>query len=302
MVLKLHICYYLHGFNPYGGYAGMVLPIKMIKNTGLLVLCLVFSSCRAPHSTEQAVADYSKALGLVPTTLDVDGEQVQAWQFLLCDRVALLHADTAGIEKLLADPEVCYNPLVDAEGGAAVFFTQPDTSAAQLKAKGRWLVKGLMLVGGGTLAFFSVKFGFRTWKWFSNAEEYIRHSQILKRSQQGSKFFFSNRTVNRVVAWLAGGGLVGFFAWFFLVGDGAFTVLGQLFNINKTYFNQGKKVLFEWGLPEQSFINDYDYLVNDAWQDTKKTPSIDTLLLGIKNTLKCDFSPRYLEENPLRAE
>ena len=283
----------------------MDLAIKTIKNTGLLVLCLVLSSCSAPHSTEQAVADYSQALGLVPTTLDVDGKQVQAWQFLLCNRVALLHADSAEMEKLLANPEVCYNPLVDAEGGAAVFFTQPDASAAQLKAKGRWLVKGLMLVGGGVLAFFSIKFGIRTWKWFSNVEDYIRHSQILKReiaAKARGKNLQEIPKKERLLAWLTGGGLVGFFAWFFLVGDGAFTVLGQVWNINKTYFNKGKKVLFEWGLPEQSFINDYPYLINDAWQDTKKTPSIDTLLLGIKNTLKCDFSPRYLKENPLRAE
>ena len=180
-----------------------------------------------------------------------------------------------------------------------MFLTQPDASAAQLKTKGRWLVKGLMLVGGGTLAFFSIKFGIKTWKWFTTFETYVRsyvRYSLLQRSQQGGK------TQNRLMAWLTGGGLVGFFAWFILVGDGAFTVLEQVWNINKTYFNNGKKVLLEWGLPEQSFINDYPYLVNDAWQDTKYTPSIDTLLLGIKNTLKCGFSPRYLEENPLRAE
>ena len=95
----------------------MDLAIKINKSMGLVLLCLVLSSCHAPHSTEQAVADPIQVLGLVPTMLDVDGKQVQAWQFVLCDRTSLLHADRAGIEKLLADAEVCYNPLVDAEGG-----------------------------------------------------------------------------------------------------------------------------------------------------------------------------------------
>ena len=280
----------------------MVFGIKLIKNKVLLSLCVVLSSCSAPHSTEQAVADYGKALGLVQTEIDVDGRKVQAWQFLLCDRVELLHADMDKIEELLANSESCYNPLVDAEGGAAVFLSQPDTSAARTKAAGSWVVKGLMVVGGGVLAYFSIRFGLRVWKWFTNMEEYIRHSQRLKREAVAkARTAKGLKEKNRHLAWITGGGVVGFLAWFFLVGDGAFTTLGRVWKINKTYFNKGKKVLLEWGLPEQTFINDYPYLVNDAWQDTKKTNSIDRLLLGIKNTLKCEFSPRYVEENPLRA-
>ena len=280
----------------------MVYGIKLINNTVLLSLCVMLSSCRAPHSAELAVADYDKALGWVQTEIDVDGRKVQAWQLLLCDRVELLHADMDKIAALLVNSEVCYNPLVDTEGGAAIFFSQPDTGVARTKAAGRWVVKGLMVAGGGVLAFFSIKFGFRVWKWFSNMEEYVRYSRRLKReaaaqarADQGLK------QKPRLVAWVTGGGAVGFLAWFFLVGDGAFTTLERVWKINKTYFNRGTKVLLEWGLPEQTYINDYPYLVNDAWQDTKKTDSIDKLLLGIKNTLKCEFSPRYIEENPLRA-
>lgn len=283
----------------------MVLGIKLFKNSMLMSLCIVFSSCRAPHGTEQAVADYGKALGLVQAEIEVEGNKVQAWQFLLCDRVEMLHTEPADIEALLANAEVCYNPLVDAEGGAAVFLTQPDASAARTKAAGRWVVKGLMIAGGGVLAFFSIKFGFKTWKWFTSMEEYVRYSQLLKRegaAKARGRDLQKLKKKDRLFAWITGGGVVGFLAWFFLVGDGAFTTLERVWNINKTYFNKGKKVLLEWGLPEQTYINDYPYLVNDAWQDTKKTDSIDRLLLGIKNTLQCEFSPRYLEENPLRAQ
>ena len=283
----------------------MYLGIKTFKNSVLLSLCIVLSSCSAPHSTERAVADYDKALGLVPTQIEVKGQLVQAWQFLLCDRVELLHAETDKIEELLANSEVCYNPLVDAEGGAAVYLTQPAASAASTKAAGRWVVKGLMVAGGGVLAFFSVKFGLRIWKWFGNVEEYVRYSQRLKREAAAKARGQDLQKMSkgqRLLAWITGGGAVGFFAWFFLVGDGAFNTLGRLWNINKTYFDNGKKVVLEWGLPEQSYINDYPYLINNAWQDTKKTDSIDRLLLGVKNTLKCEFSPRYLEENPLRAQ
>lgn len=280
----------------------MVWKVKLIKKGVLLTLCSIFSSCYAPHGAERAVADYRKALGLVQSEVEVEGNTVQAWQFLLCDRVALLHADADKTAALLANSEVCYNPLIDAEGEAAVFFSPPDTSAARTKNAGRWAVKGLMVAGGGMLAFFSIKLGFKTWKWFVRMEEYILHGQRLKReavaqarADQGLK------KKNRLLAWITGGGAVGFWAGFVLVGDGAITALEQVWNINKTYFNQGKKVLLEWGLPEQTYINDYPYLSNDAWQDTKKIDSIDQLLVGIKNTLKCEFSPRYIEENPLRA-
>ena len=207
----------------------MVLVIKLIKNTVLLSLCVVLSSCQVPHSTEQAVADYDKALGLVQTEIDVDGRKVQAWHFLLCDRVELLHADRDKIEALLANSESCYNPLVDAEDGAAVFLSQPDTGAARTKAAGRWVVKGLMVVGGGVLAFFSVKFGFRVWKWFSNMEEYVRYSQRLKREAVAqARADKGLKKKNRLAAWLTGGGAVGFLAWFFVVGDGAFETLGRV--------------------------------------------------------------------------
>ena len=280
----------------------MVLAIKLYKNKALLLLWLLLSSCSTPHSTEQAVADYDKALGLVQTEVEVEGKQVQAWQFLLCDRLTLLHTETDKMAELLKNSEVCYNPLVDADNGAAVFLTQPDTSAARTQATGRWLVKGVMIAGAGVLVFFSLKFGWKTWKWFGNMEEYIRYSQKLKRAKAAEELAkMGLKKKNRLLAWVTGGGVVGFMAWFFLVGDGAFSTLGHVWNINKTYFNKGKQVILEWGLPEQDFINDYPYLVNDAWHDTKKTDSIDRLLLGIKNTLQCEFSPRYLKENPLRT-
>ena len=279
----------------------MVLAIKLYKNKALLLLSILLSSCSTPHSTEQAVADYDKALGLVQSEVEVEGQQKQVWQFLLCDRLTLLHAETDKIKELLTNSEVCYNPLVDADNGAAVFLAQPDTSAARSRAAGRWLVKGGMIAGAGVLAFFSIKFGFKTWKWFSNMEEYIRFTQRLKRVKAAEDLAKRGlKKKNRLLAWVTGGGVVGFLAWFFLVGDGAFSALGHVWNINKTYFNKGKQVVLEWGLPEQTFINDYPYLVNDAWRDTKKTDSIDRLLLGIKNTLQCEFSPRYLAENPLR--
>ena len=280
----------------------MAWEVRLIKKGVLLSLYSVLSSCYVPPSTERAVADYGKALGLVQTEIEVDDRTVQAWQFLLCDRVELLHAGADKIAALLANSEICYNPLVDAEGGAAVFLTQPDTSAARTKNTGRWAVKGLMVAGGGVLAFFSIKFGIKTLKWFISTEEYIAYSQRLQREVAAqAREDRGLKKKNRLLAWITGGGAVGFWAGFVLVGDGALTTLEQVWNINKTYFNQGKKLLLEWGLPEQIYINDYPYLSNDAWQDTKKIDSIDRLLLGIKNTLKCEFSPRYIEENPLRA-
>ncbi len=274
--------------------------IKSIKISMLLSLGIVASNCGAPHGGTQAVADYGKALGLVKTEIEVEDRTVEAWQFMLCDRFELLHADN--IASLLANPEVCYNPLVDAEGGAAVFISPPETGAARTKTAALWVVKGLVVAGGGVLAFFSIKFGFKTWKWFTNMETYIRYSQSLKRELAAqARDAKGLEKKNRLLAWITGGGMLGIVAGVFLVGDGAFTMLGQVWNINKTYFNKGKKAVLEWGRPEQTYINDYPYLVNDAWQDTKKTDSIDRLLVGIKNTLKCEFSPRYIEENPLRA-
>lgn len=273
-----------------------------IMASGLLLLCLLESCGVPPTSNELAVADYDQVLGLVSSEVDIDGEQVQVWHFLLCKRAALLQNDPAAIAELLQDQEVCYNPFIDAKGGAAVYLSPPKAQGDQLKTSGRLLTKSLVVVGGTVLAFFSVKFGWRVWKWFTNIEEYIRYSQILKRakiakerSEQGLK------KKNRALAWVSGGGVIGFLAAWVLVGDGAFTMLSRLWNINKTYFNNGKKVLLDWGQPERSYRDDYPYLVNDAWLDTKKSASIDDLLLGIKRTLDCEFSPRYLEENPTLA-
>ena len=279
----------------------MLYGIKFLKNKVLLPFCIVFSSCGMPHGNEQAVADYDKALGLVQTEIELEGKKVQVWQFLLCDREKLLHAYTDKIKELLDNSDICYNPLVDTEGGAAVYFSQPDTRTARMKAAGRWAAKGLLVAGAGVLAFFSIKFGLKTLKWFTSMEEFIRASKRMKREKMAEELAKKFVHKNRLLAWITSGGVVGFLAWFFLVGDGAIKTLEHVWNINKTYFNNGKKVVLEWGLPEQTYINDYPYLVNDAWQDTKKTDTIDRLLLGIKNTLQCEFSPRYIEENPSRA-
>ena len=279
-----------------------VLIKNTLKNTMLLAF-LLLASCGTPVSTERAVADKNgKALGLVQTEVSMDGKPVQVWQFLLCDLKALLDADAATIPKLLADEQVCYNPLLDKQGGAAVYLALPSTRGAAWRSKGRWAVRGLMVVGGGVLAFFSVRLGLKIWKWFSSMEDYIRHSMILKREKAAqARFEKGLKPRNRFFAWLTGGGVVGFFTWFYLVGDGAFETLRRMWAVNKTYYNNGKKVLFEWGQAEQSYIDNYPYLNNDAWQNTKKVTSIDTLLLGIKKSLGCEFSQRYLSENPLRA-
>ncbi len=275
----------------------IVIPyeIKLIKASMLLALWVMCSSCGTPHATMRAVADYHKALGLVQSEIELAGKKERVWQFLLCDRAALFHADN--VEALLTNSEICYNPFVDADGDAAVYFTQPEAEAARTKATLRWVGKGVIVAGGTVLAFASVKFGIKAWKLFTGLEQFVKYSLRMARE----KIAKSSSRKDRLLAWVTGGGAVGFFASWFLVGDGAWKALAQVWGINKTYFNKAKKVVLEWGLPEQTYLDNYPYLVNDAWHDTRKMDAIDRLLLGIKNTLQCEFSPRYIEENPLRA-
>ncbi|MDE3269042.1 MAG: hypothetical protein OYH77_02025 [Pseudomonadota bacterium] len=309
----------------------------------IMVLAVACGGKQDLTSETKAVHDVQHVLGLQAMQVVVDGKQVEAYQFLLCDRSAMreqfaMHElmatspvdrgaiDTSRygeiVDGLLGDKEICYNPFVakNSEGNAssAVFITMPDTKSLERNKLLRNVAKAGLVAGGAVVLTASVLLGIKSWRLFIRAEEYIRYFnraakaakrakalQKLNSEQQRrrllEKFSKEDRhRLKRIAAWLAGGGIVASTMRWFIFADGGFHLYFKLFDLNKKYFDDGRKVLYTWGSAEEAYLNNYQHLTNDEWQYTAREHSgVYHLLVGIKKDLDCEFSARYKKENPL---
>lgn len=266
-----------------------------------LILCLCLAGCGsvAPKGGNRAVADREKSLGLVETIATIDNKRVPVYQFMLCDRGKLENREQ-DIETWLTDPQVCYNPFVDENGGATIYLAIPQAKHAALKSSvGKKAAKFAIVATTGVLVFFGVKFGWRIWGPISSMEEYVRHNSFIKKGKQPTPNGANKAT--KAVAWFTSGGATTFLATWFIVGDGALSMLHRLWQGGKIYYENGKKVLLQWGRVDGQYRNNEPFLLNNLWLDTKKVASVDDIILGIRNELGCKLSPRYKTENPLLA-
>ena len=284
--------------------------------TSLFVLLGVTVGCGTQENSEsKAIADNNKMLGLHLQEVTVDGKKIPAYQFLLCDRFKLLQSPE---KSALQDPDICYNPFVDKKKGVPVYLTTLSTEALEQRKLLRTIGKGIVVVGGVALAAVSVKFAAKVWKIMSSFEEYLRYSMRVRRSEKIAKLIKeagddaakvakvvereSKREHNRLYrayAWLFGGGITATVAHWFIIGDGAFMFMFDLFFANKAYFDNGRKILYTWGSPEDEYLQSFPYLKNDDWLQTMKVNSVFKVMEGIRKDIGCEYNDRYKDENPL---
>ena len=262
----------------------------MLRAIILLMLLLSVSACGTePLAEQKAIADTStgQSLGLHKTTID----GMTSYQFLLCDRLRI--AEQNDIDKSLVDPQTCYNPLVDNNGQPVVLTAEPTAIASFLDNSKYFVGKASTVVGAVILVAGSVFFVKKSWDIFNRVEIFFKHSRLLDgiRSDSG--------VLKRIFSWFKDGKGTSFFAAWFLIGDGAFVLFGRLFNLNKFYYENGKKVLFDWGKGDKLYRENFPYLTNNDWQNTKKVARVHYVLDAIRNDLGCQFSERYRQENPI---
>ena len=262
----------------------------MLRGIILSTLLLVNACAHQPLAENRAVADNStgQSLGLHKTT--VDG--ITSYQFLICNRLRIAEQDD--IDKSLTDPQTCYNPLVDDQGQPFVLTAEPTAVASFLDKSKYFVGKASTVVGAGVLVASSVYFGKKVWDIFNGVEHYLKHARVLDGLSSAT-----SKTWRRVVSWFKDGKATSFFATWVLVGDGAFVVLWQVFNLNKFYYDNGKKVLFDWGKGDKLYRDNFPYLVNGDWRDTSKVERVHYVLDAIRKDLGCQFSERYRQENPI---
>lgn len=262
----------------------------MLRGIILAMLSLVCACGTEPTAEQKAIADSStgQSLGLHKTT--VDG--ITKYQFLLCNRLRIAEQDD--INKSLTDPQTCYNPLIDAKGQPLALTAEPTVTASFLDKSKYFVGKGLTVVGAGILVAGSVYFGKKTWDIFTGVENHFKHSRLLDGVQSAA-----SGTWGKIVSWFKDGKATSFFATWVIVGDGAFLVLWRVFGLNKFYYDNGKKVLFDWGKGDKLYRDVFPYLVNDDWRNTKKVERVHYVLDAIRKDLGCQFSKRYRQENPI---
>lgn len=262
----------------------------MIITTLLLMLTMISACGTEPIAEEKAIADAStgQSLGLHKTTVD----DKTVYQFMLCDRLRI--AEQNDIDKSLSDSETCYNPLVDTKGQPFVLTAEPTATATFIDKTKKVAGKASVVVGAGVLVATSIVFGIKSWKVFVSVEDYFKHSRLMEGIQSAAK-----KKLHRVISWFKDGKATSFFAAWFLVGDGAFIVFWRILDLNKFYYNNGKKVLFDWGKGDKLYRDNFPYLVNNDWRNTKKVARVHYVLDAIRKDLGSQFNERYRRENPI---
>ena len=292
-----------------------------MKSVWIVILLVLSIGCGKEQTSEtKAVHDLKHILGLQAAQVSVDGKQVAAYQFLLCDRNAMQEYLAAeSLDEAFNNTDVCYNPLVAKDNSAAVFIAIPDTKTLERNKLLRNVGKAGLVAGGVVILTASVLLGVKSWRLFTKAEEYIKFfnraskadkrkktlqevgNNLERRKQLVEKFSKEDKSrLLRAGKWIAGGGIVASAARWFIFPDGGFYLFYSLFDLNKKYFDDGRKILYTWGSAEDTYLKNHPHLINDEWQYTaREHTGIYHLLVGIKKNLKCEFSKRYKRENPL---
>ena len=84
-------------------------------------LVLSIGCGREQTAATKAVHGLKHILGLQAVQISVDGKQVDAHRFLLCDRSAMQeYIASDSLDEAFNNTDVCYNPLVAKDNNAAV--------------------------------------------------------------------------------------------------------------------------------------------------------------------------------------